>query len=40
MRSYMLRKGDGVPIDQNFIDELRRISLRRRGLIDDDEELL
>ena len=35
----MLRKNDGVPIDQNFIDELRRISLRRRGLIDDEDLL-
>jgi len=39
MRSYMLRKSEGVPIDQNFIDELRRISLRRRGLIDDEDLL-
>ncbi|MGA1820153.1 MAG: hypothetical protein ACMUHU_03995 [Thermoplasmatota archaeon] len=40
MRSYMLRKADGVPIDHEFIEELRRISLRRRGLIDDEEDLL
>jgi hypothetical protein len=37
MRSYMLRKPDGISIDTKFIDEVRRISMRRRGLIDDEE---
>jgi hypothetical protein len=37
MKTYMLRKQDGISIDDNFIDEVRKISMRRRGLIDDDE---
>lgn len=37
MRSYMLRKTGGIPIDDDFINEVRRISLRRKGLLDDDE---
>jgi hypothetical protein len=37
MKSYMLRKPDGISIDMNFIDEVRRISMRRRGLIDDED---
>ena len=37
MKTYMLRKTGGVPIDDDFINEVRRISLRRKGLIDDDD---
>ena len=39
MKSYMLRKPQGISIDNDFIAEVRRISMRRRGLIEDDEEL-
>ena len=36
MRLYTLRKPEGIKIDNDFIDNVRRISMRRRGLIDDD----
>jgi hypothetical protein len=39
MRPYMLRKPDGINIDVGFIDEVRRISQRRRGLIEDEDDL-
>lgn len=32
-----LRKNTGIPIDHDFIEEVRRISMRRKGLIIDDE---
>ncbi len=36
----MERKPAGIIIDLNFIDEIRRSSLIRRGLIDDLDEKL
>jgi hypothetical protein len=33
----MLRKQDGIKIDDSFIDEVRKVSMRRRGLLDDDD---
>lgn len=33
----MLRKPDGINIDVDFIDEVRRISMRRRGLLDEED---
>ena len=39
MKPYALRKPEGFIIDEGFIDEVKRISLRRRGLLDDDDLL-